>query len=166
MRVSSHRVWLVAIAALIVVLDQVTKWWLTSATGLGASRLRIPLGAPWLALEYSENRGVAFGLFAGAAPLVALLAIAIVVVVLVQYLREVRPAIWQTVAVAAVAGGAVGNLMDRIRVGYVVDFISIGPWPNFNVADSAITLGVLLLAWGWWKTGNDGHLRQVGEERA
>jgi signal peptidase II len=155
-----------AIAALVVAFDQATKQWLASALGPGASQFRTSFGAPWLALEYSENRGAAFGMLPGAAPFLTLAAIAIVVALLVQYLKEPRPAMLQTIAVAAIIGGAIGNLVDRIRLGYVVDFISIGPWPNFNVADSAITLGVILLVWRWWPSGAGDPLHQVGEERA
>ena len=72
MRASRHRVALAAIAALVLAIDQLAKWRLASALGPGASQLRITLGTPWVALDYTENRGVAFGLFVGMAPLLAL----------------------------------------------------------------------------------------------
>jgi signal peptidase II len=55
---------------------------------------------------------------------------------------------WQMVCGAGlIVGGAIGNIADRVRLGYVVDFVAVSAWPKFNVADSAITIGVLLLAW-------------------
>jgi signal peptidase II len=75
--------------------------------------------------------------------------IATLAALLTHYLRQERPPLWHTVAIGVIAGGAVGNLIDRVRLGYVIDFLAVGPWPNFNVADSAITVGVLTLIWGW-----------------
>jgi signal peptidase II len=88
-------------------------------------------------------------MLSGLAPVLAAASIAILVGLVVLYVRQERPPLWHTVAIGAVAGGALGNLFDRLRLGYVIDFVSLGPWPNFNVADSAITVGVLILIWGW-----------------
>jgi signal peptidase II len=73
---------------------------------------------------------------------------AILTILLLLYLRQARPTHWQTGAIGLISGGALGNLLDRVRLGHVVDFLSLGPWPNFNIADSAITVGVLALIWG------------------
>ena len=103
----------------------------------------------WLALEYTENRGAAFGLLSGLVPILAAsIDSPYWRACSCYYLRQARPALWQTVAIGVIAGGALGNLLDRVRLGHVVDFLSVGPWPNFNVADSAITIGVLVLIWG------------------
>jgi signal peptidase II len=88
-------------------------------------------------------------LFSGVTPVLALASIAILGALLLNYTRQRQPPLWHTLAAGAIAGGAVGNLLDRVRLGYVIDFVSIGLWPNFNVADSAITVGVLVLLWGW-----------------
>jgi signal peptidase II len=109
---------------------------------------------PVLALTYVRNPGAAFGLFAGApdglrVPLL-LTFTAIAFVVLVGYLRE-TPADrhWIIVAVGGVLGGALGNLYCRVRFGEVIDFLHLHwgawSWPMFNVADSAITVGVIAL---------------------
>jgi signal peptidase II len=103
----------------------------------------------WLALEYTENRGAAFGVLSGLVPILTAASIAILTGLLLHYMRQARPPLWHTLAIGAIAGGAVGNLVDRVRLGYVIDFLSVGPWPNFNVADSAITIGALVLVWGW-----------------
>jgi signal peptidase II len=102
----------------------------------------------WLALEYTQNRGAAFGVLSGLAPILAAASLAILTGLLAVYSRQLKPAHWQTVAIGLISGGALGNLIDRVRLGHVVDFVSVGPWPNFNVADSAITVGVLVLLWG------------------
>ncbi len=102
-----------------------------------------------MALEYTQNRGAAFGLFTGLAPVLALASIAVLVVLILHYSRQLQPSLWQTIGVGLIAGGAIGNLVDRVRLGYVVDFVSIGPWPNFNVADAAISIGVVIFIWGW-----------------
>lgn len=123
---------------------------------------RHDLVGKWLAIEYAENRGAAFGVLSGLGPLLTLGSVAIVVLLLGQYRRQANPRPWQTVALGLIVGGAAGNLLDRVRLGYVIDFIAVGPWPNFNVADSAISVGVALLFWGWFRaeTGS-GSAEQV-----
>jgi signal peptidase II len=143
---------LVSVAALVIATDQLTKAALVATLGPGRPDSRVELGTSWIALEYAENRGAAFGLFPGMAPILAMASIAIVVGLLVYFSNEARPPLWSTVGIGAITGGAIGNLLDRIRFGFVIDYVSVGPWPNFNVADSAITAGVLLLAWGWLRT--------------
>jgi signal peptidase II len=140
---------LTAIATSIAAIDQLTKAFLIATIGPGRSASRVELADGWLALEYTENRGAAFGLLSGLVPVLTVASIAILAGLIVHFVRENRPPHWQTVATGAIAGGALGNLVDRVRLGHVIDFLSVGPWPNFNVADSAITVGVLILVWGW-----------------
>lgn len=137
------------IAALVFMVDRLAKAAIVSFIGPDQPIHRLELVGSWLALEYVENRGAAFGLLPGLAPFLGVGSFLIVIALLVQYLRQPIPALWHTVALGAIVGGAVGNLLDRLRFGYVVDFIAVGPWPNFNIADSAITLGVIGLVWGW-----------------
>ncbi|MEK7715816.1 MAG: signal peptidase II, partial [candidate division NC10 bacterium] len=141
-----------AVAGVVVVLDQLTKL-------IALDRL-VP-GAPvrvidgFLALTLVMNPGLAFGLLAGVPPgwrwIVALLSLA-ALVVLVQVAVRVLPAgSWlDHGTIGLIFGGAVGNLIDRARFGAVVDFVDVyyrgWHWPAFNVADSAITVGVALLA--------------------
>ncbi len=145
--------WPVALgtAALVIALDQLSK-------AVVAARMRlhdtIPLVDGFAALTYVRNTGAAFGLLAGRAVALRvpffLLVSAVAVVLLVWFLRSV-PAERRLIVAAcgAVAGGAIGNMIDRMLLGEVIDFVdlSIGAyhWPAFNVADSAITVGVLVL---------------------
>ena len=118
--------WAASVVSSVAVLagDLVTKALATRELGAGRV-VELPLGAR---LEYGENRGVAFGLLAGSGDLV-------LIVVLVA-----------VTALAVLLGGAVANLIDRAGDGAVTDFIDLGPWPPFNLADIAITAGVALLA--------------------
>lgn len=140
---------LATFAATVVAADQFVKAAIVSAIGPGANASRINIVGDWFALEYAENRGMAFGLFAGLGPVLPFLALLIVGAMLIHYFRAPSPPWWETISIAAITGGAMGNLIDRIRLGFVVDFVSVGRWPNFNVADSAITVGVVIAIWGW-----------------
>ncbi len=96
-------------------------------------------------LTLAHNTGVAFGLAGGGGVrLVLLTALALAVVGYVFSRDPTRPGLW--VAAGLLAGGALGNLADRIRAGAVTDYIQIGSWPAFNLADVAVTLGVIALA--------------------
>jgi signal peptidase II len=133
----------------VIAVDQVTKAVVVTAIGPGEAVHRIELADNWLAIEYAENRGVAFGLMAGLGPFLLLLAGAVLLGLVIHYVREPSPPIWHSLALGLIGGGAMGNLIDRVRVGYVIDFIAVGSWPNFNIADSAISIGVAVLFWGW-----------------
>jgi signal peptidase II len=110
---------------------------------------------PWLSLTLVMNRGLAFGILGGVPPgwrwTVGVLSVAALVVLARVALKILPTHGWPgTVAVGLIFGGAVGNLIDRLRWGAVVDFVDVHwrgyHWPAFNVADSAITVGVALLA--------------------
>lgn len=132
----------------VVAADQLTKWW--ALAKLHAPIILIP---HFLDFTLSYNYGAAFSLLANSGGwqryLFSGLAVAAVVGI-TAVLRRLRPnAVWLAVALAFVLGGAVGNLIDRIRLGYVIDFIHAHwyqhSWPIFNVADSAIVIGALML---------------------
>lgn len=134
----------------VVALDQLTKAWVVAALADGPQSIV----GDTVELRLSRNPGGAFSLLTGFTPLLAVLAV-IVAVVLVRVAQRMTDPV-MVVALSLVLGGAVGNLLDRIfrspgfLRGEVVDFVSIGAFPSFNVADSAITIGaVLLLVWGW-----------------
>lgn len=136
-----------AVATAVVAADQLTKWWALSALDDGPTRL---VGDA-IRLELTRNSGAAFGTLRGAGSWLALLAAVVVVVVFLS----VRHGI-DTVTLGGlglVLGGAIGNLADRLlrgdglADGLVVDFIDVGPWPNFNVADSAIVIGIMAILW-------------------
>jgi signal peptidase II len=140
------------VAGVVIVLDQATKALALAHLVLG---LPVAVADDWLALTLVMNPGLAFGLL-GSIPtawrwVVGLLSVAALVVLARIALRVLPGGGWPaTLAVGLVFGGAVGNLVDRIRFGAVVDFVDAywGPyhWPAFNLADSAITVGVALLA--------------------
>ncbi len=98
-----------------------------------------------LKLTLAHNSGVAFGLAGGGGAALVLLTVAALAFVGYLFARDPsRPGMW--VAVGLIAGGALGNLLDRVRIDSVTDFIELPHWPPFNIADMAITAGVILLA--------------------
>jgi signal peptidase II len=137
------RAWALAAAlcALVLALDQVVKAVVESELVPGE---QIGLLGP-LGLTLAHNEGVAFGLAGGsAAPLIAFAVLALGFVGFLLARNPTAPGMW--VAVGLVAGGALGNLVDRVRAGEVTDYIEIGSWPPFNLADMAITVGVAVFA--------------------
>lgn len=130
-----------ALCALVVTLDQVAKGIVEERIVLGE---RVGGLGP-LRLTLSHNRGVAFGLAGGGGVLLVAITVAALAMVGILFARNpTRPGMW--VAFGLIAGGAIGNLADRIRLGAVTDFIDLPHWPNFNLADISITAGVLVLA--------------------
>lgn len=134
----------------VLLLDQLAKNWVIANMVLGESRELHPALLPFLQLTYIENTGVAFGLGSGNSGLFLLLAMAISVVLFVLYLRAGREAVLYQIGLAIVLGGALGNVMDRIRLGYVVDFVHIRIPPLgisnvSNFADHAVVIGVIVL---------------------
>ncbi len=140
------------VAALVVILDQLSKLW------INANRPQTELLPGFLDLVYVENTGAVFGLIHSHTELFIALGIAGVVAILV-FLRYFTPAITLgVVSFALILGGAVGNLIDRIRFGYVIDFVDIHVqelfhWPAFNIADTALTAGIFVLVYYFHKSG-------------
>ena len=147
-------VWLfVGLTGAILVLDQVTKALVSAALRLHESRSIIP---GFLSLTLVHNTGAAFGILAGeSSPLrtafflvVSVVAMGVVLWLLLRLRPEQKV---EAVALSLIFGGAVGNVIDRIRFGKVIDFIDVFyrsyHWPAFNVADAAISVGVFFLFW-------------------
>ena len=139
-----------AIALAVLALDQWTKRW-ASQTLENAPPIHV-IGS-WVQFSYTRNSGVAFGLGAGRHfPYWIFSALAAVGIVSLLVMRPSQ-SVTRRVALALVLGGAVGNLIDRLRFGEVVDFILLSwrhwQFPIFNVADSAVTIGVALFALAW-----------------
>lgn len=139
-----------AVAALIVLLDQLSKAWVLSFFGeTGCAGHYLPV-TRFFALVLTCNTGISFGLFnrSGLSSLVFALVGAAIIVVLLFWLNRVRGNL-MAVAIGLVIGGAVGNVIDRLRFDGVVDFLyfHIGSWgwPAFNLADTAICLGVAFI---------------------
>jgi signal peptidase II len=118
----------------------------------------------WLfAITYTTNTGAAFGLFPNGSVFFVVIAVAVVLAILVYY-RQLATHEWLLrFSLGLQLGGAVGNLLDRLTRGYVVDFIHFKFWPVFNVADSCIVVGVALMAYFLLKEGkeNPGEQREV-----
>lgn len=130
------------VAAVVLVLDQVTK---ALARG-GIDRGEEDPVFPFLKLVHIRNDGVAFGLAAGGRTLVIVLIVIALVALTAYFARHAtRPLMW--LPTGLLLGGAIGNIIDRIAHGAVTDFLKLPAWPAFNVADVAITFGVLSLAY-------------------
>jgi signal peptidase II len=132
-----------ALVSLVVVgLDQLTKHTVAQSTAALEDR-SVFLG---VRLTHVHNHGVAFGFFSGGGAVVlAVTLVALATLLLYFALRPTRPWLW--LPTGLLLGGAVGNLIDRIADGSVIDFIKLPFWPAFNLADVAITFGVLALLW-------------------
>jgi signal peptidase II len=131
----------------LVALDQAVKLTITAWIGPEATSHRFELAGAYLAFEYIENRGAAFGILNGQTTLLIGLALAVGAFFFLSYRREASQSAVLQVALALIAAGAVGNLIDRVRLGYVVDYMAVGIWPKFNIADSCISIAIVLLAW-------------------
>jgi signal peptidase II len=128
------------VLAAVVAVDQGVKLWVTGALERGERRDLLPL----VDLVNSRNTGVAFGLLQDSAALVGVAVGLAVAALLVFFARNARrPVLW--LPVGMLLGGAVGNVIDRVREGAVIDFLKLPAWPAFNVADAAITVGVVVL---------------------
>jgi signal peptidase II len=133
------------LAATILVLDQLTKAWI--AANVDPNRPTELVG-DLLRLVISHNTGALFGMFRDQAILFALASMAVIALIVVYHGRSGRNTIL-SVALGLLLGGALGNLSDRLRLGYVLDFVDAGigdfRWYTFNLADSAISVALLLL---------------------
>ena len=129
------------LAATIFAADQVTKLLIVDWLRFGQSW---PTEG-WLRITLARNTGAAFSLFEGQSTILSIVAIAAVGLILWLYSTSGGTSILLRLALGLQLGGAFGNLIDRFRFGYVVDFIDVGPWPIFNVADSSISMGIALL---------------------
>lgn len=149
------------VAGFIVLLDQVSK---------ALVRAYIPLNGiwtpwdwlmPYARLYHIQNTGVAFGMFQGANLLFAMMAV-IVSVAIIIYFPRISKSDWTLrVALSMQLAGALGNLIDRILVGQVTDFISVGSFAVFNIADASITVGVVILLVGVWLQERNAKKRPV-----
>ena len=150
-----QRYWPIAtIAALIVALDQWTKWLVRVNIPDGGVWLPESLGwlSPYARIVHWHNTGAAFGMFQNASMVFTVLAF-IVIAAIIYYYPHVENSDWSLrLAMSMQLGGAIGNLIDRLTLGRVTDFISIGTFPVFNVADASISVGAVVLLLGVWLT--------------
>lgn len=146
---------IVAVTALVLIVDQLSK---------AAIVRHLEPQMPWnpirplrsiFSLTYVTNTGAAFGLFPQLGNLYVFVALAIVAALLVFYRRFTLQSRLMQVCLGLQLGGALGNLIDRLRLGHVIDFIDFKVWPVFNVADSCIVVGVAILALFLLREGPD-----------
>ena len=153
-----------SIAGLIVALDQWTKWWVRTNLVLGDTWLPKPLEwlSPYARIVHWYNTGAAFGMFQNGSAIFAVLAV-IVICALIYYFPQVDKNDWTLrLAMSMQLAGASGNLIDRLlRGGQVTDFISVGKFAVFNVADASISVGTAVLLLGVYLQERAAHKEKV-----
>lgn len=136
---------LAAIAGFILILDQLTKNWVRANLSSGEAWMPWSWLAPYARIVNWHNDGAVFGLFPGKGDIFMVLAI-VVTALIIYYFPRIGEDEWPLrLAMGLQLGGALGNLADRIQLGYVTDFISVGNFWVFNVADASVTLGAGVL---------------------
>ena len=135
------------VALLVIVADQLSKAWIRSSLPEGHTMLSLG----FFRITHVHNTGAAFGIFPDYSLVLAVFALIAGAVILFVVFYGYRYYPWLgstaiTLVMGLMLGGTVGNLVDRFRFGYVTDFIDFGYWPAFNIADSAVTVGVIIFA--------------------
>ena len=127
----------------VLFLDQLTKFLATRFL-----QLNTPVGLikNFLYLTLVHNRGAAFGMFRNQLLMFGFISI-FAIVVIFYYLKNKHHSVFSSISLSLILAGAMGNLIDRLRFGFVIDFLDLRVWPVFNLADSAITIAALLLSW-------------------
>jgi signal peptidase II len=137
----------IAIAAVVVIADQITKLWLRSAMRPGDPPTQV-IG-DFLRFVHGQNRGGIFGLFGDSALILGLASMFVIALLIVYQSREGVRSWLLTVALGLLLGGAIGNLIDRLTLGHVTDWVDMGigtwRWYTFNVADAAISIALVIL---------------------
>ena len=152
------------VALVVVALDQISKFFVRTNMSLGQS---IPEEG-FFRITYATNTGGAFGIFANQAFLITLIAIAGIVTILIYVRYSPLNTMPVRIALGLLLGGTAGNLIDRLSVGQVVDFIDIGfgqyRWPTFNLADSVIVVSIIILVYFFlFKFGRDQPVQRRSE---
>ncbi|CAN5830927.1 N/A [soil metagenome] len=150
------------VSVVVAVVDLSTKSAVTRRLGPSADKHDWWLIEGWLGFAYGRNSGAAFGLFQGNAGLLAAISVLVAIGFCCLTFAEVHGPVARALSAGLLLGGAIGNLVERVRQSYVTDFIAVGPWPRFNVADSAISVAVVIFAVAVLfqarpETGDDGN---------
>jgi signal peptidase II len=155
------------IAALVVMADQLSKHWVVTRLPESQSWYVASWLAPVLKFTHVTNTGVAFGLFPNLGILFVIVRLAVIVLIVI-YERHLPPDQWLVrLALGLPLGGAIGNVIDRVRLGSVVDFIDLNFWPLetfpvFNLADASIVVGVVVLLLLMLLEERNGRMRERG----
>ena len=129
-----------SLVPLIFILDQITKYLVYSNMYLGES---IPENA-FIKITYARNTGTAFSMFTSYGNLLLYLSIMVVVFFTIYFIFIEKPKLLMRIFISLVVAGALGNIIDRLRFGYVNDLIDVGFWPIFNIADSSISIAITI----------------------
>ncbi len=140
--------YLAGLIVLTFVADQASKTWVRNNLLLGESLP--PTG--FFRFTHTYNTGSAFGLFPGQTFLLMLASLIGIGILLLYFKNQSISPFWLRTSLGLQLGGAAGNLVDRITLGRVTDFIDVGRWPVFNLADSSIMTGIAILAWFVWRS--------------
>jgi signal peptidase II len=150
----AHWAFLIAVAGLVIALDQTVKWLVSTRLKPGQSWEPIPSIASLIKITYSYNSGAAFGMLPQASDLFLLLALVTIVAFLISYPRLPSHAWLSRISIGLISGGALSNAIDRLRLSHVIDYVHVQLTPTFsnisNFADHAITIGVVLLLVDQW----------------
>jgi signal peptidase II len=149
----------------VLVADQLTKLWIVQYFGVEGLRPPIPILGDVLTLYYVQNTGVAFSLFEGQNVRFLLIALAFGLICFLYWHYRNSATLWLRLGFALVLGGAIGNLLDRFARSFVVDFVhfqipGVFDFAVFNVADSAITIGVIVIALCLYRIGPGAEVSQ------
>jgi signal peptidase II len=142
--------WLVLIAGVVVALDQWTKALVRAKLDFGQAVIPWDWLAPYVAVVRQNNTGIAFGMFQGNNLLFSVLAVIVSAAIIYYYPQLTNKDGLLTFAMGLILGGAVGNLIDRVTIGRVTDFIAVSHFAVFNLADASLSCGVALLLLGMW----------------
>ncbi len=141
---------LAGLAGSVVILDQATKALIRATLEYGGSWMPWDWLAPYARIVHWRNTGAAFGMGQNMGLAFTILAIVVVAMIIIYFPQIPRQDWPLRVALGLQLGGALGNLLDRLTEGYVTDFLSVGRFPVFNIADSSIFIGVVVLLIGMW----------------
>lgn len=157
-------VMLFAIAGTVVIFDQWTKYIVRARLAFGESWSPFPWLTPYARFVHWNNTGAAFGMFPQGSLVFTIIAILVTLAIIYYFPQVPRSERALRIALGLQLGGALGNLISRLTVGAVTDFISLGTFPVFNVADSSISIGVAVLLIGMWQ--EERKTRRLAVERA
>jgi signal peptidase II len=150
LRLVRDYVTLLGIAGAVIALDQWSKFLVRSKLAFGESWSPFEWLSPYARIVHWNNTGAAFGIFPQGSMIFTVVAIVVSLAIIYYYPQVPKSEIPLRLALGLQLGGAVGNLISRLAVGAVTDFISVGTFPVFNVADSSISIGVAVLLVGMW----------------